>query len=223
MAKGLNTKRILIDQANSRVVIITSVAAFILVFCMVATKTLISQAAYQNRVISAKKVAVKQLKDDITATDTLKQSYQTFVSANTNILGGNSQGTGPQDGDNAQIVLDALPSAYDFPALATSLDKMLSGQGLTINSITGTDDEIAQSSNTTSATPQPVAMPFEVSVTGDYGTIQKLVGQFEHSIRPFQVQKINLFGTNSSLTLDVTAQTFYQPAKTLNIGKKVIK
>src|SRR5882762_6204910 len=135
MAKTASTKRALIDKANSQVVIVTSIAAFILVFSMVATKTLISQATYQNRVIGAKKTAVKQLKADIKATDTLKSSYKAFVSTAQNAIGGNPDGTGQQDGNNTKIVLDALPSSYDFPALATSLDKLLTGQGVTINSI----------------------------------------------------------------------------------------
>ena len=53
-----NTKRALIDKANTRIVVYVSVAAFILVFSLVSTKTLIGQAAYQNRIISKKRVAV---------------------------------------------------------------------------------------------------------------------------------------------------------------------
>ena len=223
MAKNAITKRALIDQANSRVVVATSIAAFVVVFSLVATKTLISQAAYQNHVISAKKAAVKQLKADIKATDTLKTSYAAFLGTTQNIIGGDPGGSGAQDGDNAKIVLDALPSSYDFPALATSLEKLISTQQLTIESIKGTDDEVAQSSNQSSSTPQPVPIPFEFSVTGDYGAIQGLIGQFEHSIRPFQVQTIAISGDQGKLTADITAQTFYQPAKNLNIKEKVVK
>ncbi len=223
MARGISTKRALIDQANSRIVMVTSVAAFLFVFSLVASKTLISQAGYQNRVISAKKQAVQQLKTDITATNALKTSYQAFIGTSQNAIGGNPDGTGPQDGNNAKIVLDALPSSYDFPALATSLEKLITSQNVTINSITGTDDEVAQAGNQSSATPQPVPMPFEVSVTGDYQSIQGLIGQFERSIRPFQIQSIDISGDQSKLTANIKAQTFYQPAKSLNIKTKVVK
>lgn len=221
--KGISSKRALIDKSNSSLVIITSVAAFIVVFSLVATKTLISQAAYQNRVIDAKRTAVNQLKTDKSAVSALQSSYNAFNGTSQNIIGGDPNGNGPQDGPNNQIVLDALPSSYDFPALATSLEKILTSQNVTINSITGTDDEVAQSSNTSSGSPQPVAMPFEVSVTGSYQSIQGLVSEFEHSIRPFQIQTITLSGDESSLSADITAQTFYQPAKTFNIGSKVVK
>lgn len=224
MAKVVSTKRILIDKANTTVVIVTGIAAFVLVFCGVATKALISQAGYQNRVISAKKEAVQQLKTNIDAADALKSSYQGFTSTAQNVLGGNPGGNGPQDGNNAEIVLAALPSSYDFPALATSLEKLISSQNVEIQSITGTDDEVAQSANTQSATPEPVAIPFSVSVRGNYDGVKNLVATFERSIRPVEVQTLNISGNNKDgLSIDITAQTYYQPAKTLNISKTVVK
>ncbi len=224
MAKQVSSKRALIDQANTTMVILTSVAAFIFVFCAIATKTLAGQAAYQNRVISGKKTAVAQLKTDISAVDSLKNSYAAFTGTTQNVLGGNTTGTGPQDGNNAKIVLDALPSSYDFPALTTSLEKLMLTQNVQIQSITGTDDEVAQSSNTSSATPTAVPIPFSFGVQGDYPSVQGLIGTFEKSIRPIQVQAIDLTaGNNGVLTLSVTAQTYYQPAKSLNISKTVVK
>jgi Tfp pilus assembly protein PilO len=223
MAGGPSTKRKLIDRANSTVVIVTSVAAVILVFSLVATKTLVGQAGYQNRVINEKHKTLTQLKSDITAANQLDNSYKKFTGTQQNAIGGNLGGSGPQDGDNAKIVLDALPSTYDFPALVTSLQTMLSSQPVKINSISGFDDEIAQGANQTSATPTPQPIPFQASVTGDYKSIQGVIAELEHSIRPIQVQKLDLSGSQDKLTLNITAQTFYQPAKTLNITQKVVK
>ena len=222
--KGFMTKRALIDRANSSLVIIAGVAAFVTVFSLVASKTLISQAAYQNRVLKAKHTAVSQLRSDITAANQLEKSYQAFNSTTQNIISGDPLGGGEKDGNNAKIVLDALPSTYDFPALTTSIEKLIeSVNGLTIASISGTDDEATQSANSSSSTPTPVAMPFEVGVHGSYDAVQQFINEFEHSIRPFQIQKVNISGNQSDLSLDVTAQTFYQPAKSLNISTKVVK
>jgi hypothetical protein len=122
MAKtGSFTKRALISKANSTMVIATGIAAFVFVFSAVASKALFSQASYQNRVITQKKKALSTLNGDISAVSTLKSSYKSFIGTPRNVLGGNPTGTGDQDGDNAKIVLDALPSKYDFPALATSV------------------------------------------------------------------------------------------------------
>lgn len=216
------TKRSLITKANSTMVVSTGVAAFLVVFCLVASKTLLSQANYQNRIIGAKKDAVTQLKTNITAKDSLVSSYKAFVGTSQNVLGGNPSGSGEQDGDNAKLVLDALPSKYDFPALASSLEKMINSQNLQILGITGTDDEAAQSTDATGS-PQPVPMPFQVQVSGSYDQIQGLVKLFNTSIRPFQIQTVELSGNQSSMTATITAQTFYQPEKTFKVQTEVIK
>jgi Tfp pilus assembly protein PilO len=219
----ISTKRILIDKSQTTMVVATGIAAFVLVFSLIASKSLVGQMTYQNRVISAKKAAVSQLKDNISATTTLVNSYKAFVNTNQNVLGGNPAGTGAQDGDNAKIVLDALPSKYDFPALTTSLEKLITSQNLQIQSITGTDDEVAQSANATSATPKAVPMPFQIAVTGSYQGIQNLIKEFNSSIRPFQIKTIQLAGNQDHMTLTLTAQTFYQPEKDFNVTKKVIE
>lgn len=217
-----STKRVMIDKANARIVLFVGVAAFIVVFSLVATKTLASQAAYQNRVISKKRAAVNQLKTDIASTTTLKASYDAFVNTPQNVLNGDPSGNGPQDGNNAKIVLDALPSSYDFPGLTTSLDNLLGNQNVKIEGISGTDDEVAQSANTSSSSPQPVPIPFEVSTLSDYAGVQRVVNAFGKSIRPMQIQTLNITGSNSSLVLSLTAQTYYQPAKSLQINKEVV-
>jgi hypothetical protein len=218
------TKRALISKANSTIVVATAVAAFIVIFAGVASKALLSQAAYQNKVISTKKKALATLKSDINAVGSLKDSYKSFVDTPQNVLGGNPAGAGDQDGDNAKIVLDALPSKYDFPALATSLEKLITSQGLSIQGITGTDEEVAQSTNQSSATPQPVPVPFQIRVSGSFDAIKNLVNVFERSIRPIQVQKIEVSSsTQGAMTATIDAQTFYQPEKNLNIRTEVVR
>ena len=216
-------KRQLIDKANQRVLVITSLAAFIVIFCLVASKTLFGQLLYQNRIVQAKKTTLSQLKKDFFAAQNLETAYQAYISTPQNVIGGNPSGSGPNDGDNGKIVLDALPGQYDFPALATSLTKLLSGQGVKIQSISGTDDEVAQSEQAQTATPQPVPIPFQVSANGNYQAIVNTAKTFEASIRPIQVQTITLSGDDANLNLTLAAQTYYQPQKTFNLSTKVIK
>ncbi|HUB93119.1 MAG TPA: type 4a pilus biogenesis protein PilO [Verrucomicrobiae bacterium] len=219
-----STKRLLIDKANTRIVLYVSIAAFVVVFSLVATKTLISQAAYQNRVISAKRKTVNQLKVDIAATSQLKASYNAFISTPQNVIGGNPNGTGSQDGNNAKIVLDALPSTYDFPGLMSSMQSLLTSQnGVQVDSLGGTDAEATEGNNQSSSVPQPVAMPFTASVSGSYSALQGVVSALGHSIRPIQIQTLNLNGTDSNMTMTITAQTFYQPAKSLNFSQESVK
>jgi hypothetical protein len=223
MASLPSAKRAMINKANARVVVYVSVAAFILMFSLVATKTLVSQAAYQNKVIKVKRNAVTQLKTDIAATSQLKTAYDAFNSTPQNVLGGNPDGTGPQDGTNAKIVLDALPSSYDFPGLTTSLEALLGSQKVDITSITGTDDEVAQGANQSSVSPTPVPIPFATITQGTYTDAQSVVSAYERSIRPMQILTLDISGQNNELTLSIGAQTYYQPAKSLNIKKQVVR
>jgi len=217
------TKRSLIGKANSSMVVATTVAAFVLVFTLVAGKSLLSQMSYQNRVIDAKKTAHKHLTDDLDARITLEDSYNSFVAEDPNVLGGAAKNTGVKDGDNAKIVLDALPSRYDFPALTTSLEKLINDQNLKIMSISGTDEEATQAANATSPNPQPIAMPFQIQVNGSYQSVQNLVDVMQRSIRPFQIQTLELSGDQSNMIARIAAQTYYQPEKNLNITTKVVK
>jgi len=222
MAGAPSIKRALIEKSNTTVVVVTSVATFIVIFSLVAIWSLFGQFTYQQRVISADQAALDQLKTDIQSTQSLEAAYRAFTSTPTNAIGGDPNGNGPQDGSNAKIVLDALPSKYDYPALVTSLENILTGQSIQIQSITGTD-AVAQAGDQTSSMPTPQAMPFQVVVTGDYVSIQKVVQAFEHSIRPFQVMTLELAGDQSQLTLTINAQTYWQPAKNLDISSEVLQ
>lgn len=216
------TKRALIDKANTTTVAAAAVAAFIVVFSLVAGKALLSQAGYQNRVISAKKEALSTLNSNLDARDDLETAYKAFTSTSQNIIGGSATGGGTdRDGDNAKIILDALPSKYDFPALTASLEKFTSSQMLEIKTITGTDDEIAQKQNNTD--PKPVPMAFELEVRGGYPQIQGLMDLFEKSIRPVQIQKVSVSTSDGAVEATIGAQTYYQPEKKMEVRTKVVK
>lgn len=219
----LSVKRVLIDKSQSRMLVATAIAAFMAAFALVGGKMMIDQIMYQNRVISAKKDAVKQLRTNAQAASSLVTSYKTFISTSKNVLGGNPQGTGPQDGDNAKLVLDALPSKYDFPALATSVEQITKSQGMSVDSISGSDDEVNQVGNESSPNPEPIAMPFQLTANGNYQQAQQLIATFDKSIRPFQIKKMQISGGQSNMSVQIEAQSFYQPAKNFNITKKVVK
>lgn len=217
------TKRSLISKANSTIVVATALAGFAVVFAIVAGNSLIGQAAYQNKVIDAKKQALETLHADLEARDSLAASYKNFADDKVNVLGGSADGTGDRDGDNAKLILDALPSKYDFPALTTSLEKLITTQGLEIQSISGIDEEIDQADNQTSPTPEPVPMPFQFQVVGSYASIQGLVDVLLRSIRPFQINTIELAGDEGNMVATVNAQTYYQPEKSLDITQEVVR
>jgi len=218
------TKRVAISKANAQIVGVVGVASFVTVFCLVAAHAIWSQIGYQSRVTSAKEKAHQQLVKNISAYDNLTTSYKAFVGTPNNVIGGLSAGSGDNDGDNAKIVLDALPPSYDFPALTTSIEKILTDRSLKITNITGTDDQLNQQKNTSSSSPQAVNMPFSFTVSNaSYSSVGQLITALEHSIRPIQIDTIELSGGANDMTLTVTAHTYYQPGKSVNITKQVVK
>ena len=220
----ISTKRIQINNANARLLIIAAVASMIVAFSLVGSRSLIDQRSYQARVIAGKDKAVSQLRSNVDAVKKLESAYQVFQSKPVNIIGGNPAGTGDRDGDNSKIILDSLPSQYDFPALTTSLEKLLSAPEYKIESIVGVDDEVNQRDKGAKAAAQSsVDMPFVIQVSGTYSALQALVDTLNRSIRPFEIQRLEFSGKDADLRLQITAKSFYEPEKSLVIKSKVVK
>lgn len=220
-----SVKHKLITEANKKVLIATGVAAFVVTFSLVSCYMLFNQMKYQNKVISARNKALAVATDSQNNIKQLRTSYTTFNSQSPNVLGGVNGGNGEKDGTNTKIVLDALPSVYNYPALFSSIEKIVNNNKLEFQSISGSDDAIAQQQNAKSAAPAPIEMPFEFTVKGSYASIQALVGDLERSIRPFQIVSVgvNAEKDNGVVTAKITGKTFFQPQKDLNLVTEKVK
>lgn len=216
MAKKVSVKHLQIDKSQSTMLLVTAVTTAIVIFGLFATKAMVTKGLYQRRALSAEKAAAAQLKSNYDSAQTLFTQYKIFADQNPNVLDGSSAGSTNANVDNAQIVLDALPSSYDEPALATSIEKVLTGQAITINSLTITDDPIT---NSDQPQPSPVAKPvmFSFEGTGTFASDTKLLQDFERSIRPFDLNTLDITGTDAKLKLTVGMSTYFQPAKSLDL------
>lgn len=227
MARQVSVKHLQIDKARSNVLAIIAIAVIIIVFCLMSTKALLGQAAYQRRVINARHAGLQQLQANVTAAKQLVTEYnQVFEgSSPTNLIGGqNTKDTNavPPNGDNARIILDALPSKYDYPALLTSINYILTKDGAQSVSITG-NDESATANNDPTTNPQPVPISLTVSGSDSYSGVQTIVRDFERSVRPFNVSGMQLTGGESNMNFSIDVTTYYQPAKSLDLTTKGIK
>ena len=220
---NLSAKRIEIDKKNASLIVIVSVAVFVTIFCIVAIRALYGQLTYQSKVIREKEITLKQIELNIEEVSKLNTAYQEFSGTTTNILGGDPKGKADRDGENARIILDALPSKYDFPALTSSLDKLVKSGGFIATAIEGTDDEVNQAANQTAVTPSEIEMAFSLESSINSSDGKKFMELFERSIRPIHVQRLVVTAEESHIKLSVTAKTFYQPEKKLNVTEKVVK
>lgn len=220
-------KHVAINKANAQIVAVVGIASFITIFCLVASKAVLSQYQYQGRVIKVANTADTQLKENISAYKSLVQSYAKFDSASPNVIGQPVTGS---SNDNAQVILDALPGEYDFPGLTSTLENILVGAGMQVTGITGSDAAYNSSGTTastvppsTSSSPTPYPMPFGFSVQdASYGSVQQLIQIFQQSIRPMAIDTISLSAQQSNLTMTVAAHTYYQPQKTLSITEQAV-
>ncbi|HVA10783.1 MAG TPA: hypothetical protein VNG32_01280 [Candidatus Dormibacteraeota bacterium] len=219
---NFSIKHVAINKANAQIVMIVGAASFITVFCLVASKAVLSQYQYQARVTKAVSTANQQLQSNISAYKNLVYSYVQFDTTNPIKLG-NFGTTTAGNNDNVQIILDALPGQYDFPGLTSTVENILKQSGVQISAVTGTDNQVSQQTANASSSPQPVSMPFGFTVqNASYSSIQQLIQVLQQSIRPLPIDSINLTAAQGSLTMTVAAHSYYQPSKTLSITKETV-
>jgi len=195
---------------------VIATAVVLVVFSLFATKAIVQKGIYQRHVLHARRDVVNTLKSNYTAAQTLVTQYNVFATQDPNMLGGKIDETDNLDGDNPKIVLDALPSSYDAPALASSVEKILLGKNVTINSIAVTDDPNL-SAATSQQNPQPQPIAFSFIGTTTFASGFQLIQDFERSIRPFDVNSIEIDGSDNQLRLTVNMTTYTQPAKSLDL------
>jgi hypothetical protein len=212
MASRASIKYFQIDKAQSTSLIVIATATIITIFSLFACKSLLSQGAYQRNVVNEKNKAAKQLQDNLNAAEDLVTQFGVFANATPNVLGGDPNGSTALDGNNARITLDALPSKYDFPALATSIEKILADRGVVITNFSGIDDEL-NNPDKPMPEPKPVNMHFSAV----------LIQDFERSIRPFDITVLELNGDANQMRIVLEADTYYQPSKSLDVGSKELK
>jgi hypothetical protein len=231
-------KHLQINKANNSMFIAVTIASIVTVFSLLSAKALLGQSSYQHKVLAERKKAVKQLKSDLQSAKDLKQQYDTFAKQDPNIIGGQGgekTAAGPSDGSNARIVLDALPSQYDFPALISSIEKIGTNDHLNLQSISGTDEGRDSTPTSTSAAAAPATatatavsegpntMSFSITSNTDYANSLVLLNDLERSIRPIDVVQLSIAGDVNALITSVQANTYYQPAISLQITQKEVK
>lgn len=213
--RTISVKQLHIDKANATMVGLTALAAVIVSFTIVSSQAFISQALYQNKVIGNRQDAVDQLNRNLESVESLKSAYTGFDNAKESVL------KNPNE-KNSDVILDALPGRYDFPKLAAGIEAILTAGNFEINSISGTDNVVSAAQS--SPNPQPIDIPFQVSITGNYGSLKKLISDFERTIRPIYILTMTISGEeDKDMTMNIDAKTYYQPAKNLEIRTEVIK
>lgn len=220
-AGGLK-KRQQIANAGRSMFVWVAIASVAVSICVVTGQFLFQKWTYNNKVLTAKYKAADTLQKNITNARQLQNevnglvSNQDLASVKTNT-----------DDPNAKSVLDALPTAFDSTALATSLQKaILSRSGVTIEGITVPADQqqTAQASGTSVANDStPKEMKFDIVVSGSYDKIRSMLLDLERTIRPIKVTSIDLNGDDAAMTATIAGVTYFQPSKSAQVKQEVVK
>jgi Tfp pilus assembly protein PilO len=184
------------------ILVLTSI---VVSFSMVGLKFLWDLRAYHSRVTEEKEQVRDTLSTNIENIGLLKTSF--------NLL--------EQSKVDSKLVLDALPSKYDFPALATSVESLVTRSGLILSSFSGDDLEKEAVNRITD--PEPIEIPLNISVEGPYKNLIKFVDILSKSIRPMQVNRIEIQGTDENIRADILLSSFYQPGVSLEVETRTIQ
>lgn len=190
---------------QSNFVIFMAIPLIIIAISLVSINHFWGTRAYNKRVIGVRTDARDLAVKNVDSLDKLSQSLSDLEK---------------QKYDSGWV-LDALPSRYDFPALATSIEKLIQQNGLELESFIGQDDAVNAVNEQSS--PEPVDIPLTVSVTGSYIEIQDFIQQLEASIRPIQVQEITFSGNDGTMSSTIKMLTFYQPSESLDFTTVEVK
>lgn len=203
--KKSNTKRASIERSNHVVFIAVTVAAVVVVITLMALNFLWKQEVYNRHILAAKNKTATTLQQNIS---NVKNLEDTLSSLNVSDV-------------NQQKILDALPANYDYPALASEFDNLANYSGVSLQGSIGQD--LSASVTAPSSNPIPVQVALTLNVNGSYKTVQQFIDNLELSIRPVVIQTVQLSGSNNNLQAQITANTYYQPTKTLDLGKETVK
>lgn len=200
-------KREKIQQANSTILIVVSIASVIVSMSLVAGNFLLKQKSYNDRVYKEKKIARDTLKQNATNAQILEGKFSDIE---------NSKSIA-----NSTTILNALPGNYDSPALRTSVEALAQRNSLTIESMQMVDQEgkIQESS----VDPKPVEMPFALSVAGNYGQVSSFLRDLERTIRQMNVKSVILSGQEGQMKAEISIVTQFQPAHEVGITTKEVQ
>lgn len=213
-------KRQQIAQANRMVFVWVAIASVVLSFAIIGGQFLVSKAIYNNKVLTEKKLTRSTLEKNIKAADKLKKEVavlsdnQALRSARVN-----------DDETTLQVIIDALPTKEDALALGSSLQLViLPKAGVIVESLTVGDTLAAvteEEASTASAAATPIT--FTAIFTGNAQQIKAALLAIEKTIRPISIDNLTVEGADSNLKATISATTYYQQPKTLDMQSRVVE
>ncbi len=199
-------------STNNLIALAALVVFVALIILIVIGRTLVGKIILNGKVISKKLTAQHQLNSNIAALPGLASNYQ---------------GLGSLQG----VIDSSMPTTPDFPSLVALMEAISGASGVTLNSVSpGTT--AASTSTVATATPTVATAgstdaaqqyPLTISVSGNYQSVLKLLGNLQLSSRPLKVVSVNTSGTTPTLTATFGLVSYYYNPTVLQTKTEVVK
>jgi glycine cleavage system regulatory protein len=220
-------KRQQIQTTNKNIFIWLAVSSVIVSFCIVALQFLVKEFLFNQKIISAKSETNQRLQANIDAAAELTKNVQALLAdENLSVLK-----TADPDPKNTplSVVLDALPVEGDSTGFANSLQTaVFPRSGISIRELSTSSEVAGEAADGAAAAPvvttdaQP--LPFTAGLAGSYSDVQKALTDLSKVIRPINLTEMTITSDEGeNLLVDITGNTYYLPARTIDLQKEVIK
>lgn len=202
---GTSKKRIKIDEAKAKMFAFVAAAAAVVAACIVLMNYIWGVRSFNNRVIDELKSTNETAQQSASSAEELSNEFKALESSDV----------------NSKTILDALPNVLDFPALATSVEKLVAEDKLVLESFSAEDT--SDSAEISSINPEPIEIPFTVVVNGEYSDIKSFITNSEKVIRPLQITNIEYKGTERAMSATIQFLTYYQPSTSIDTETKEVR
>lgn len=217
-------KRQQIDSSKRTMFITVAIVGFVTGTALVVSFFLLQQILFHAKVIGAKQETLSVIKNDITTVKGLKD--------NVRVLDTNEALNSVRINDSSsalQSILDALPAEANADALGASLQERFIKpvEGLSIESLAvdsmNVDSLSTETNAATTTEDSSSSIGFTLSVSGSADGLKELLARFERSIRVIKITSVDVQAGEDKLTMNIVGKAFYEPARKVEIGTKVLK
>lgn len=221
-------KRTQISKANRTMFLWIAGASALVGFAVVASIFLAQKLYFNEKVLLAKNKTVSTLNANNKVVSEL-QSQVRALDAN-----GDLAKVKAADSDQSiQVILDALPSDANSPALGASLQTRLLADipGLTLISlqvdpvqgIESLADAGVESGAVEGTGGTANQITFQFSVSGNQDALLQALTKLERSIRTIDITRLQIENQGAAQVMTIQGRAFYEPAKNVTLYDKVVK
>ena len=221
-------KRQQISNANRTMFAWVAAVSAVVGIAIVGSILLYQKAAFNERVLSVKDKTVSTLRENNKVVPDLEDKIRQM---NTNQALKDSMGANQTQ--PIRVVLDALPSEANSPALGSSLqtkflnDPALRIESLSVDPVVGVESQTSsnvQDASSSSTSANEITFRFAVSVDiNNANALKELLQRLERSIRAIDITSLKVEAQSNRLLLSVEGRAFYEPAKTVQLQEKAVK